>query len=372
MKKLLLLTSFLLVTFMVSAKVIQISVKPSVAQLTAQVLDGGNQLSGANGVFTGQIGFLQEKTLTVKADGFETAQLFVSFKHKTDVYEVVLKPNRKKLVITTNEPNSTIFIDGQDRGKGTATETIYKGARKSIKIVADGYDTINSTISFSDSPDLTITKNYNLSPNRKYVNVAVNQIGATILANEVQVGVMGNNQPVKVVVHKDKPVKITAKCDGYLEVTRIIHFTDNSEVVNLGEMPEDKAWNETDFNSVANRPIPIRVRPDMDANTALSTMMYYVTEHGGFEDLETNNFAAYWIRTTWKIRKFDTKQVRTRIEIKRVPSMGDGLMFQLRIYSQVAAPDVPPTDEHFKDYKHLLKEYSRLSADIRNSVAIIE
>ena len=114
MKKLLLLTSFLLVTFMVSAKVIQISVKPSVAQLTAQVLDGGNQLSGANGVFTGQIGFLQEKTLTVKADGFETAQLFVSFKHKTDVYEVVLKPNRKKLVITTNEPNSTIFIDGHD------------------------------------------------------------------------------------------------------------------------------------------------------------------------------------------------------------------------------------------------------------------
>lgn len=376
MKKTLFLFICLIASAMAFAKPVQITVKPDFAAQTAQVFEKGSPVSGSNGVFRVELGFLQEKTLTIKADGFDQEELFISFKHKQDAYTVTLKPNRKKAVVTCNVPDATIYIDGTEKGKGKAEFNIMKvELNKKIKIEADGYDTFFGTIGFNDNPGIEINKECTLVPNRKDVYISVNQVGAQVFADGKPVGVVAKGAPVKITINKGKPVFVRVSCDGYMDVTGNVDFSDSDVTYDLGDMPEDEAWFATDFKSsdIANQLIPIKVRKDMDRDEALRSMMYYITKE--FRDLDVNNYTAGWIRTKWNIDKFKvaSMQIRTRVELKQAPSDSDGLLkFDLLIESQYAAPDATPDDQNFKEYHLLLKRYKRLSEDVRHSVEAIK
>ena len=109
----------------------------------------------------------------------------------------------------------------------------------------------------------------------------------------------------------------------------------------------------------------------MDRDAALRSMLYYITNN--FRNLDVNNYEAGWIRTKWNIDKFQSMQVRTRIELKQAPSDGDGLLkFDLLIESQTASPDAEPIDQNFRDYNFLLKKYTKVAEDIRKSVEMID
>lgn len=375
MKKVLFTLTCLVVTMLVSAKQISISIKPELAAESARVFEKGIEISGANGIFRTELGLLQEKTLTIKADGFDQVELFISHKHKQDAYTVTLKPNRKIGKVECNVPEATIFVDGQEKGKGHADDIkIYKNSYVNIKIVADGYDTYTGTMSFSDSPEIIIKKKCTLYPNRKEVLIFVEQEGAKVSIDGKQVGIVVKGEPIKATINKGKPAFIKISCDGYMDVTGYIDFNNSSDTYEIGSMPEDESWFATDFNSsdIANQTIPIKVRKDMDRDEALRSMMYYITKV--FRDLDVNNYTAGWIRTKWNIDKFEqaTKQVRTRVELKQAPSDSDGLLkFDLLIESQYADPDASTDDQNFKEYKLLLKKYKRLSEDVRHSVEAI-
>jgi len=371
MKKTLLILTCLIASMLASAKPVQISIKPAPAAANAQVFEKGSPISGSNGIFRVELGFLQEKTLTIQADGFDQEQLFISFKHKQDAYEVTMKPNRKKAIISTNVQDATIFIDGVERGKGNAEFNIFKNSYMNIKIVADGYDTYTGSISFNDSRDLVINKECTLSPNRKDVFISVEQVGAKVFADGKQVGVVAKENPVKVTVNKGKPVFIRISCDGFMDVSGNVDFYDSDVNYNLGNMPKDEVWQDTDFNSsdIANQTIPIKVRKDMDRDEALRAMMYYITKD--FRDLDVNNYTAGWLRTKWNIDKYTlaTKQIRTRVELKQAPSDSDGLLkFDILIESQYAEPNAGPEDQNFSTYNYLLKKYSSMSKNIRYAV----
>ena len=369
MKKVIVFMSCLLTTLLTFAKSVQITVKPVEAQASAQVFEKGSQVSGSNGVFRVELGFLQEKTLTIKADGFDSEQLFISYKHKQDAYEVILKPNRKKAVVSTNITDATIYIDGEEQGKGSASFNIFKNTKKNIKIVADGYDTYQGTIGFTDASGLVINKECPLSPNRKDIYISVAQVGAKVFADGKLAGVMAKETPVKVTIKKGNPVEIRVTCEGFMDVSGSVNFSDKDVNYNLGSMPEDEAYNATDHQSshIANTIIPIKVRPDMNRDAALRAMMYYITNQ--FRNLDVNNYEAGWIRTKWNVDKFATMQVRTRIELKQAPSDGDGLLkFDLLVESQKADPEVGTDDQNFKEWNLVLKKYKKMSEDVRKSV----
>ena len=372
MKRFFFIICCLLLTTLVFARPVQITVKPDAAQATAQVFEKGSQISGSNGIFRLDIGFNQEKTLTVKADGFDSQTVTVRFKDKQDNYEVVLKPNRKKAVVTTNVTDATIYIDGEEKGKGSATFDIYKNSQKNIKIVADGYETYTGSIGFTESPDMVINKECLIYPNRKDVYISVAQVGAKVFADGKLAGVVAKETPVKLTIYKGKPVSVRVTCEGYMDVSGEINFSDKDVNYDLGSMPEDEAYNATDQKSsdIANTIIPIKVRTDMDRDAALRTMMYYITSN--FRNLDVNNYEAGWIRTKWNVDKFPTMQVRTRIELKQAPSDGDGLLkFDLLMESQIAAPNATTDDQNFKEWNLVLKKYKKISEDIRKSVETI-
>ena len=368
MRKILFMMACLTASVLAFAKPVQITVKPAAAQATAQVFEKGNAISGSAGVFRVDVGLFQEKTLVIRADGFDDGSLKLSYKDKQDSYEVTLKPNRKKAVVSTNVEDAAIYIDGEEKGKGSATFVIYKGSQKNVKVVADGYDTYTSSIGFNDSPDLVINKECQLSPNRKDVYISVNQVGAKVYADGVPVGVVAKESPVKVTILKGKPVFIRVSCEGFMDVSGNIDFYDKDVNYNLGDMPEDEAYNATAQGSsdLANTYISIKVRDGMERDAALTAMKYYITNT--FRNLEVNDNLSGWIRTKWNIDKYPTMQVRTRIELKQIPSDGDGLKFNLLIESQKAAPDASTDDQNFHDWNLLLKKYKKLSEDIRNSV----
>lgn len=371
MKKTLFILTCLIVSMLASAKPVQISIKPAPAAANAQVFEKGSPISGSNGIFRVELGFLQEKTLTIQSDGFDQEQLFISHKHKQDAYEVTMKPIRKKVIVSTNVPDATISVDGIERGKGTAEFNIFKNSSMNIKIVADGYDTYTGSISFNDSRDLVINKECTLTPNRKDVYISVEQVGAKVFADGKQMGVVSKENPVKVTVNKGKPVYVRISCDGYMDVTGNVDFYDSDVNYNLGNMPIDEAWQNTDRNSsnTANTKITIKVRKEMDRDEALRTLIYYITN--AINALEIDNYTAGWIRTKWEYDKFASAsiQVRTRIELKQAPSDSDGrLKFDLLIESQYAASDAEPLDQNFTTYNYLLKKYSDMSKNVRYAV----
>lgn len=369
MKRFFLIISCLFTIIPAFARPVQITVKPEIAQATAQVFEKGSQISGSNGIFRLDIGFNQEKTLVVKADGFDSQTITIRFKDKKDNYEVMLKPNRKKAIVTTNIPEATIYIDGEEKGKGRATFDIYKNSSKKIKIVADGYETYMGSIGFTEGPGMEINKECTLYPNRKDVYISVAQVGAKVFADGKLAGIVAKETPVKLTIYKGDPVSIRVTCEGYMDVSTTINFSDKDPNYDLGAMPEDKAYNLTDHKSsnLANTVIPIKVRPEMSRDEALKTMMYYISNT--FRNLDVNNYQAGWIRTKWNIDKFENMQVRTRIELKEAPSEGDGkLKFDLLIESQKAEPNAEPEDHNFKEWNFLLKKYTKISEDIRKSV----
>lgn len=370
MKKIIFIVCCLFATMLIYARPVQITIKPAEAQASSQVFEKGSPVSGTSGIFRVELGILQEKELTIKADGFDSEQLFISYKHKQDVYEVTLKPNRKKVVISTNVNDATIYIDGEELGKGSATFNILKNSRKNIKIVADGYDSYFGSVSFNENPNLVINKECPLVPNVKDVYISVEQVGATIYANGKPAGVTAKGTPVKVTIQKETPTKIRVECEGYMDVFSTINFYDNELNYDLGKMPEDEFYNATAHNSsaLANQRVSIKVNENMNREDALNAMIYYISRI--FRNLEINNYNAGWIRTKWNYKKYPNIQIRTRVEVQQVPFDGDGLKFDVLIESQQADPNAGTDDQNFKEWNLLLKEYVKLSEDIRTAVQL--
>ena len=171
-------------------------------------------------------------------------------------------------------------------------------------------------------------------------------------------------------IQKETPTKIRVECEGYMDVFSTINFYDNELNYDLGKMPEDEFYNATAHNSsaLANQRVSIKVNENMNREDALNAMIYYISRI--FRNLEINNYNAGWIRTKWNYKKYPNIQIRTRVEIQQVPFDGDGLKFDVLIESQQADPNAGTDDQNFKEWNLLLKEYVKLSEDIRTAVQL--
>ena len=78
MKKIIFIVCCLFATMLIYARPVQITIKPAEAQASSQVFEKGSPVSGTSGIFRVELGILQEKELTIKADGFDSEQLFIS------------------------------------------------------------------------------------------------------------------------------------------------------------------------------------------------------------------------------------------------------------------------------------------------------
>lgn len=129
----------------INAKTVSVSVTPE----NAKVYQNGKILSPvSNGLYQitvsgGNI------SLAILAEGYDNERLVINSKSRKKI-DIDLKPNRKHIIVSTEPNYATIYINGRETGKGKADLYIFKNEKKTIKIVADGYDTYSKQFDFND------------------------------------------------------------------------------------------------------------------------------------------------------------------------------------------------------------------------------
>jgi hypothetical protein len=111
----------------------------------------------------------------------------------------------------------------------------------------------------------------------------------------------------------------------------------------------------------ANRWVNITVKSKLDEDAAWKRLMSTVTEY--FDQIETRDKGAGWIKTSWVTRDFGgIVQVRTMLEI-RADFSGDGLGYKARLVSEIKWSG--ENSEGWGKYDRVLKKYENLINDIQ-------
>lgn len=376
MKKIFFVLICLVATNVASAKTVQITVQPAAAQHSAQVFERGDAISGSNGVFKVEIGLFQEKTLTVKADGFDQETVFISYKNKSDNYEVTLKPNMKRVKVSTDVKTAKIYVDGvPEGGDGLATFNIYKGSMKNIQIIADGYDTYNTSISFNQSPDLSFNVPCRLTANRKDVPITISNddyAGAEVFVNGISKGILSRAQPVIIQVERGEDAKVLVRKERYYDYAKTLTFDGTEKDIKVDNLEEDESFTgsigeEDGLMITANKKQTMVVRNQKLTKEQVYAMIGQVL-HEYFEDgFEQENYIIGYFRTQWYSKTFSraNKTVRTRVEVRQRPDDGTGLSFVFTLQSEVHPAD-SKRDDDYKKWNRVVSEFKDLYVDIQS------
>lgn len=362
MKRILLLLSVLLVTVTLSAKDVTVTVFPTTATITS---NGKPILPASDGNYTIKVGLIPQ-TFVVQADGYDTQQFVVDVKSRGSM-QVKLQPNRKQVSFSAEPSTATIYVDGREMGIGMVNFTINKHESKTIKVVQDGYDTYIKQVAFDDQTDLHMSYNIEMVQNRRDVNILIDAPSAEFWVDGVLVG-KGKNT-ASITLQRGKDVELIIRAEGYLEYTRIMKFSENVSSYNLTQdLSLDEAYVASEPGAdIANKRTEFMVRGNMTREDAIKRMKYHIGEI--FETYEVNDNYSGWYRTVWNVEQYPGGQyIRTRVEIKEVPDMGDGqLKFKFLLQSQITTKE-HAKDEDYHNWDRVLKKYVKLAMDLRHIV----
>ena len=362
LKKCFLFAAALLCTITMSAKTVQITVSPSSAMVLQQK---GKVLQPVSpGVYSITCSIV-DLAFTAQADGYDSESFVVNLKSPLTM-KVELKPNRKHVNITADPKDAVIYVDGREAGQGQVSFDINKGESKTIKLMADEYDTYLKRINFSDQSSIEMTYNVEMVRNTRTINVLVDAPSAEFFADGIMVTKGKNSATFQ--IHKDKPTQLIVRAEGFLEYTKMVYFDQEGSSINLtSELSIDKAYTASEPGAaIANKRTEVMIKKGMSRDDAIQRMKYYISEL--FESLEINDNVAGWYRTVWNMEQYPDKIIRSRYEIKEIPDNGDGkLKFKLLLQSQVSYTGTK--DEDFRDWDRVLKKYAKLHTDVQSLVS---
>ena len=360
-KKSLFLFAALLCACTISAKTVRITISPSSAVVFQQK---GKQIQPTTpGVFDVTCSIV-DLAFTAQADGYDPESFVVNLKSPKTM-KIELKLNRKHVSLTSDPKDATIYVEGREAGQGQVEFDIFKGESKTIKLVADEYDTYIKRINFNDQPNERMDYNIEMIRNTRTINVIVDAPSAEFFADGIMVTKGKNSATFQ--LHKNKPTQLIVRAEGYIEYTKMVYFEQEGNAINLtSELSIDKAYTASEPGAaIANKRTEVMVKKKMSRDDAIQRMKYYISEL--FESLEINDNVAGWYRTVWNVEEYPDKTIRSRYEIKEMPDNGDGkLKFKLLLQSQVSYTGTK--DEDFRDWDRVLKKYAKLHQDVQNIV----
>ncbi len=360
LKKSLLFVAALMCVVSLSAKTVRITIEPSNAQLFQQK---GKQVTPIEkGVFDIPCSIV-DLAFTAKAEDYDSQSFVVNLKSPKTMH-IVLQLNKKHVVITSDPNDAKIYVEGREAGQGQAKFDILKGESKTIKLMAEEYDTYLKRINFSDFDQRNVEYNVEMVRNTRTVNIRVDA-PAKFYVDGVVVSEGQKEASIKLL--KERPVRLNIVADGYLEYSELVYFNDDIPTNMTSKLEVDEGYVASDpITDQANKKFVITVKKGMSREDAIQRMKYYISEK--FETLEINDNIAGWYRTAWTTRAYKGYIVRTRVEIKERPDNGDGkLQYNMMVQSQIAYKE-EPSDHDFSDWKRILKDYSTILSDIKYQV----
>lgn len=364
MKKIIVIAMALGCCIFSNAKTVSVTINPA----SAVLMQKKNVVPAMSpGVYSITVSIV-DLVFTAQADGYDPEQFVINLK-SPNTMQINLKPNRKNVTISTNPEEAVILVNGREAGQGQATFTINKGEVKTVKAVAEGYDTYVKQIRFEDIATVDMAEDVSLVKNSRDVKVLIDADAAEFWVDGVLVG-NGRNE-AKFTLKKGKTAQLVVRAPGYREYSRLFSFYDepDRESFNLTkDLAIDHAYAASEPGAeIANKSMNFMIPKKMPRDQAIQRMKYYISEV--FETLEINDNATGWYRTAWNREQFDNDTwIRTRVELKEVPDNGDGqLKYKFLLQSQITHVK-DARDEDYHPWGRVLKRYAKLAIDVRNVV----
>lgn len=154
---------------------------------------------------------------------------------------------------------------------------------------------------------------------------------------------------------KEDFVVVKVENAGYVTKEFRLYKEDSRNTIGV-QLMEDDALAGSTATDLANRYFTIQVREGIDVDRAWKLLSQVMLDY--FNELKTADKASGYMNTTWVKETFPNAKVkvRTMVQIKEVS--GDGLTYQIKIFSEIA--DIDSNEQGYKPWPRVLKKYETL------------
>lgn len=163
---------------------------------------------------------------------------------------------------------------------------------------------------------------------------------------------------------KDDFFNIKIESPGYVEKTMRVYKHDTRKTIPI-DLYLDESIEASVESNLANKYFTINVREGVDESMAWKLLTQVMLNY--FDEMKTSDKAAGYMNTAWEIDRFPKAgiKVRTMVQIKEITN--EGLAYQIRISSEIAALDSP--GEHgFKPWGRIIKRYDPLINEMQQRI----
>ena len=136
---------------------------------------------------------------------------------------------------------------------------------------------------------------------QKHKTINVVPDNASIIMRGSEVGTGSYDLAMR---RSDEYVLLKFEAPGYITKTVKVYRNDRRKAFMGSESSSD----------LANKAMVVNVREGMTENEAWQSITYYISDL--FPNLEVQDHAAGWMRSSWEIQSYAYNTVRTKIEIK--------------------------------------------------------
>lgn len=186
---------------------------------------------------------------------------------------------------------------------------------------------------------------------QKYKTINVVPDNASIIMRGSEVGTGSYDLAMS---RSDEYVLLKFEAPGYITKTVKVYRNDRRKVLSY-TLEKDEAFMGSESSSdLANKAMVVNVREGMTEDEAWQSITYYISDL--FPNLEVQDHAAGWMRSSWEIQSYAYNTVRTKIEIKRVPGQKN-IRYRIKLSSEIAWNDCGLDSQCFTEWPRLLKKY---------------
>ena len=116
---------------------------------------------------------------------------------------------------------------------------------------------------------------------------------------------------------------------------------------------------------IANKFFVIKAKDGLSEMDVWKRIVNIAINH--FENIETMDKDAGWIKTAWIYDDFPGQSVRTKLEVRSQYSSDDKLTCRVKVYSEISESNTKK-DEAFQQYDRVLRKYNDIVTELQTTV----
>ena len=210
--------------------------------------------------------------------------------------------------------------------------------------------------------------------------IEAKKITINVIPDDADIKVNGSlygQGSVVVDVKRNDFVSVELTAPGYLTENTRIYGSDKRKTIEY-KLKKDTWLDVTATSGLVNKYFSVSIVKDLytvDENGNRNAEKAWKLIHNillnYFDEIETTDIASGFIQTPWKYKNYveNKKTLRTRVSI-RESGIGDDLVFQIKISSEVAPIEGRNREETYHETNHIMKDLEPLISEFQTRLGI--